>query len=80
MTTPFPFPTAPDPLRFSITGTIATWNAFGRWLGIWSAHVWVAPGVTVAGLVPGATVTAIGYREPLSDRWVVTQLTLARNG
>jgi hypothetical protein len=34
MTTPFPFPTAPDPRRFSITGTIATWNAFGRWLGI----------------------------------------------
>jgi hypothetical protein len=44
--------------------------------GHWSAHVWVAPGVTVAGLVPGATVTSIGYREPLSDRWVVTQLTL----
>jgi hypothetical protein len=78
MATRFPSPTPPDRLQFSITGTIATWNAFGRWLGIGARDVWVQPGVTVAGLVPGATVTASGYLEAPSGRgrWVVTQLTL----
>jgi hypothetical protein len=76
MTTPFPAPTAPEPLRFSITGTIATWDQFGRWLRIGVRNFWVAPGVSVAGLAPGATVSVIGHQEDLTARWIVTQLTL----
>jgi hypothetical protein len=76
MTTPFPSPTAPEPLQFSIAGTIATWDPFGRWLRIGVRNFWVAPGVSVAGLIPGAPVSIIGHQEDLTARWIVTQLTL----
>jgi hypothetical protein len=76
MTTPFPSPTAPDPLPFSITGTIATWEPIGRWLSIAERHCWVAPGVAVAGLIPGAVVTASGHQDHWTGRWIVTKLTL----
>jgi hypothetical protein len=43
MTTPFPAPTASEPLRF----TIATWEPFERWLRIGVRNFWLAPGVSV---------------------------------
>ena len=76
MTTPFPAPTSPEPLRFSITGTIATWEPFDRWLRIGARNFWVAPGLSVADLKPGAMVTVQGHQDDLSARWVVTTLTL----
>ena len=69
-------PHGPRTLRFSIAGTIATWDPFGRWLRIGVRNFWVAPGVSVAGLIPGATVSIIGHQEDLTARWIVTQLTL----
>ena len=77
MTTPFPSPLAPDPLRFSILGTVVAWDAFGRWLRIGERNLSVAPSVSVAGLTPGARVTASGYRENLTARWIVTDMKLA---
>jgi hypothetical protein len=77
MTTPFPSPTAPEPLRFSILGTIVTWDSFGRWLRIGERNFWVAPSVAVTGLAPGARVTASGHQEDLTARWIVTDLKLA---
>ena len=74
MTTPFPSPTAPEPLRFSLTGTVATWDPFGRWLRIGERNLWVAPGVVVASLAPGAAVALIGYQDDLTGRWIATQL------
>jgi hypothetical protein len=76
MTTPFPSPTAPEPLRFSITGTIATWEPFERWLRIGVRNFWVAPGVSVAGLSPGILVTVNGHQDDLSARWIVTALAV----
>jgi hypothetical protein len=72
----FPSPSVSESLRFSITGPIVTWEPFGRWLRIGARNFWVAPGVAVAGLAPGALVTAIGYQEDLTARWIVTTLTL----
>jgi hypothetical protein len=74
MTTPFPSPTSPEPLRFSLTGVIATWDPFGRWLRIGARNLWVPPGVVVAGLAPGVLVALIGYQDDLTGRWIVTQL------
>jgi hypothetical protein len=74
MTTPVPSPLTSDPLRFSLTGTVATWDSVGRWLRIVERHLWVAPGVVVTGLALGATITANGYQEDLTARWIVTQL------
>jgi hypothetical protein len=76
MTTPFPSPTA-EPLRFSILGTVVTWDSFGRWLRMGERNFWVAPGVLVAGLTPGARVTAIGHQDDLTARWIVTDIKLA---
>lgn len=65
-----------DPhLSFTIAGTIVTWDAFGRWLRIGARALWVAPSVSVAGLTPGAKVTASGYQDQ-TGRWIVTDLTL----
>ena len=64
------------PLSFTIPGTIVTWDAFGRGLRIGARHLWVAPSVSVAGLTPGARVTASGYQEDQTARWIVTDLTL----
>jgi hypothetical protein len=72
MSTTGPF----SPLRFSITGPIATWDPLGRWLRFGARNLWVAAGVSLAGLTPGARVTAIGYQERGTTRWIVTQLTL----
>ena len=77
MTTPLPSPTAPDLLRFSILGTIVTWDSFGRWLRIGERNFWVAPSVAVAGLAPGARVTASGHQEDRTARWIVTDMKLA---
>jgi len=77
MTASVPFPFIPEPLRFSLTGTVATWDALGSWLRIVERNLWVAPGVEIAGLEPGATVTATGYQEDLTARWIVTQITPA---
>jgi hypothetical protein len=67
----------PDPpLSFTIAGTIVTWDAFGRWLRIGARTLWVAPSVSVAGLTPGARVTASGYQEDQTSRWIVTEFTL----
>jgi hypothetical protein len=68
------FPSSSD-LRFSIAGSIASWDPYGRWLRIGQRNFWVAPGVVVAGLAPGATVTAIGHQDDSTGRWIVTQLT-----
>jgi hypothetical protein len=68
---------APEPLRFSILGTIVTCDAFGRCLRIGGRDVWVVPGVSMAGLAPGARVTASGYQEDLTARWIVTDLQRA---
>jgi len=59
MTTPFPSP-APESLQFSLTGVITTWDPFGRWIRMGERNLWVAPGVVVAGLAPGALVALIG--------------------
>lgn len=66
----------PEPLRFSITGPIATWDPLGRWLRFGERNLWVVPGVSLAGLTPGARVTAIGHQEKGTARWIVTQLIL----
>lgn len=76
MMTPFPSPPGPEALQFSITGTIATWDPGGRWLRIGTRNFWLAPGVSVAGLVPGSGVTASGHQDDLTARWIVTQVTL----
>jgi hypothetical protein len=79
MTTPFPSPTAPEPLPFSSTGPIESWDPIGRRLQIGERHCWVAPGVSVWGVSPGAEVLVVGHVEHLADsgaRWIVTQLTL----
>jgi hypothetical protein len=65
-----------ESLQFSIAGTIVTWDSFGRWLRIGERNFWVAPSVSVAGLAPGARVTASGHQEDLTARWIVTDLTL----
>jgi hypothetical protein len=65
-----------ESLQFSIAGTVDTWDAFGRWLRIGARTVWVAPSVSVAGLTPGARVTASGHQEEPTARWIVTDLTL----
>ena len=36
---------------------------------------WVDPGVSMGGLAPGKTVTATGYQEHGTGRWIVTRLT-----
>jgi hypothetical protein len=78
MTTPFPaFPATPESLRFSILGTIVTWDSFGRWLRVGERNLWVVPSVSVAGLSPGARVTATGHQDDLTTRWIVTDLKLA---
>jgi hypothetical protein len=70
-----PSPTAPEPLRFSLTGTVATWDRFGRWLWIGERSFWVDPSVSEDGLTPGARVSVVGHQEDLTARWIVTQLT-----
>jgi hypothetical protein len=77
MTTPSP--SAPDSelLRFSILGTIVTWDSFGRWLRIGERNFWLAPSVSVTGLAPGTRVTASGYQDDLSARWIVTDIKRA---
>lgn len=75
MTTASPPPSAPE-AQFSITGTIATWDPFGRWLCIGEHEFWLAPGVSGTNLVPGARVTASGHHDELTARWIVTILTL----
>ena len=77
MTTPFPSPTAPEALQFSLLGTIVTWDSFGRWLRIGERNLWVAPGVSAVGLTSGARVTARGHQEDLTARWIVTDIKLA---
>jgi hypothetical protein len=77
MTTSSLSPPDPEPLRFSILGTIVTWDSFGRWLRIGERNFWLAPSVSVAGLVPGARVTASGYQDDLSTRWIVTDIKRA---
>jgi hypothetical protein len=69
------FPSSSD-LRFSIAGPIVSWDPHGRWLRIGVRNFWLSPGVSVAGLAQGARVTAIGYQDDATARWVVTQLTL----
>ena len=69
------FPSSSD-LRFSIAGLIASWDPHGRWLRIGVRNFWLSPGVSVAGLVQGARVTAIGHQDDVTARWIVTQLTL----
>ena len=76
MTTPFPSPTDPAARQFFATGAVAHWEPVGRWLRIGERHCWVAPGVAVAGLIEGRRITASGYQDDLTARWVVTQLTL----
>jgi hypothetical protein len=66
----------PDPRCFVIDGLIATWDSVGRVLRIGEYTLSVAPGVSVAGLIPGAKVTASGHQEDLTARWIVTSLTL----
>jgi hypothetical protein len=77
MTIPFPSPTPAESLRFSVLGTIVTWDSFGRWLRIGERNFWLAPGVSVIGLIPGARVTASGHQEDLTARWIVTDIKLA---
>ena len=74
MPTSAPSPPGSEPLRFSILGTIVTWDKFGRWLRIGGRNFWLAPSVSADGLAPGARVTASGYQDDLSTRWVVTDL------
>ena len=74
MTTPFPSPAAPESRQFSLTGVITTWDPFGRWIRMGERNLWVAPGVVVAGLAPGALVALIGYQDDVTGRWIVTQL------
>jgi hypothetical protein len=77
MTTVFPSPPVPESLQFSIAGTIVTWDSFGRWLRIGERNFWVAPSVSVAGLAPRVRVTASGYQDDRTARWIVTDLKLA---
>jgi hypothetical protein len=76
MFTPFPSPDAPEPLRFSITGTIVTWEPFERWLRMGIRNFWLAPGVSVVDLAPGVKVTVKGHQDDLSGRWIVTGLSV----
>jgi hypothetical protein len=80
MTTASPSLPASEALQFSLTGTIATWDHFGRWLRIGERNFWVAPDVSQAGLVPGARVTVSGHQEDLTTRWIVTRGHLIGEG
>ena len=68
------FPSSSD-LRFSIAGPIVSWDQHGRWLRIGVRNFWLSPGVSVAGLVRGAMVTASGHQDDSTARWIVTKLT-----
>jgi hypothetical protein len=64
------------PWRVLITGLVAAWDPVSRELRIGHDTFWVAPGVVVTGLRPGAGVTAVGYQKDLTGRRIVTELTL----
>jgi hypothetical protein len=76
MTSSFTSVVSSKPLRVLITGLIDAWDPVGRGLRIGHDHLWVAPGVSVTGLRPGASVTAVGHQEDLTGRRIVTELTL----
>ena len=76
MTTASPSPMASEALQFALTGTIATWDHFGRWLRIGERNFWLTPDVSEAGLVSGTRVTVSGHQDDLTTRWIVTQVLL----
>ena len=76
MATASPSPHPPDPLRFTIMGPVTAWDPAARHLRIGERHLWVAPRVSVAGVVQGVEVSASGFREGPSARWVVRKLNL----
>ena len=76
MTRSFTSVVSSKPWRALITGLLDAWDPVGREMRIGPDHFWVAPGVSVTGLRPGASVTAFGYQEDLPDRRIVTDLTL----
>jgi hypothetical protein len=76
MTSSFTSVVSSKPLRVLITGLIDAWDPVGRGLRIGHDHFWVAPGVSVTGLRPGASVTALVHQEDLTGRRIVTEFTL----
>ena len=72
------FPSSSD-LRFSIAGPIVSWDQHGRWLRIGVRNFWLSPGVSVAGLVQGARVTAIGYQDDATALKLVVGGSLVRH-
>jgi hypothetical protein len=63
------------PLQFAIGGRITSVDPIRRFLQIGTHDCWVDPGVSMGGLAPGKTVTATGYQEHGTGRWIVTRLT-----
>jgi hypothetical protein len=76
MATASPSPPPPDPLRFTIMGPVTAWDPAARHLQIGERHLSVARRVSVAGVVQGIEVSASGFREGPSARWVVRKLKL----
>jgi hypothetical protein len=63
------------PLQFAIGGRITSVDPIRRFLQIGTHDCWVDPGVSMGGLAPEKTVTATGYQEHGTGRWIVTRLT-----
>jgi hypothetical protein len=74
MATASPSPHPPDPLRFTIMGPVTAWDPAARHLQIGERNLWVAQRVSVADVVQGVEVSASGFREGPSARWVVRKL------
>lgn len=76
MATAFPSSHRAEPLAFRLDGLISGWDPVQRRLQVLERHLWLAPGVSGAGVADGAGVTVRGHQEDLTSRWIVTHLTL----
>jgi hypothetical protein len=68
------------PLRFAMGGDVTVWDPTARRLQLGSTELWVAPGVAVSDLTPGATVSVIGHVEGSIPRRIVTALHVQPTG
>ena len=68
-------PSHGEPLQCAVGGRITSVGPIRRSLQIGTRDVGVDPGVSMGGLAPGKPVTATGYQEHGTGRWIVTRLT-----
>jgi hypothetical protein len=68
-------PSSGAPLQFAVGGRIISADPIRRSLQIGTRDFWVDLGVSMGGLAPGKTVTAGGYQEHGTGRWIVTWFT-----